>query len=124
MQPPDTLKCVPICHSIIQKKHMNKAAAPLDYNDEDAPTTANPRFDQVLDVRLSRRNMRMLSDGLRHAISFGGTVRAMIVLMITVIIFGVVARVSMLVRGRHRLGAVLLAPSKIVEEMMNPMRRG
>ncbi len=67
--------------------------------------------------------MRILSDGLRHAISFGRTVRAMTVLMITVIIFGVVARLSMLVRGRHRLGAVLLRPSKIVEEMMNPMRR-
>ncbi len=56
------------------------------------------KFEVVNFYRLSRRNLRMLSDGLRHAISFGRTVRAMIVLMITVIIFGVVARVSMLVR--------------------------
>lgn len=48
--------------------------------------------------RLSRRYMRMLSDGLRHAISFGGIVRAMIVLMISVISSGAVTRVRMFVR--------------------------
>ena len=42
--------------------------------------------------------MRMLSDGLRRAISFGGTVRAMIVLMISVISSGAVTRVRMFVR--------------------------
>jgi hypothetical protein len=39
--------------------------------------------------------MRILSDGLRHAISFGGTARAMIVVMAGIAILGVLLGMTM-----------------------------
>ena len=67
--------------------------------------------------------MGILSDGLRDAVSFGGTARAMIVLMAGVVMLGVFVKVSMGLGSRCRICAAFLWKTEIFEGVMNPMRR-
>lgn len=67
--------------------------------------------------------MEILSDGLGYTVSFGGTARAMIVLMAVMVMRGVVVSVSMTFRTRCRIGVAFLEKSEILEGVMNPMRR-
>jgi hypothetical protein len=67
--------------------------------------------------------MEILSEGLRDAVSFGGTARAMIVLMAGVVMLGVFVKVSMGLGSRCRISAAFRWKMEIFEDVMNPMRR-
>ena len=72
--------------------------------------------------------MGTLRDGLGHAIALRGTVRAMVIVAVLVLVTRVIIMTAVfLSRGGHRRSIAILVVwccGEIFEEMVHPMRRG